>query len=481
MKNSFLSYKNIKWLCVAALVALLIPLLWLSFYSAPAADDFSFGAPAHRAWVESGSVLAAVSAAAGKVAETYFGWQGTFAAIFLMAIQPAVFSEGLYWLTGFIMLGALVLGAFAFCRAVFAELLGLDRHFADIVAAVSCIISTQLMPSPVQAFYWFNGSVYYVFFHGLMLLALAVGVRLVKEGGRGRLALLCALCVIIGGGNYVTALTACIVWFFALALLYITKGNWKKLLLPGLLLALSFGLSILAPGNAVRQESQWFASGSPVEAVLLSFKNCIAFSGSWLSLPVLGGLCLLGVLALGCVGKTGFGFRFPGLVTAFSYCLVSAMFCPPIYAMGNIGEERILNIIYFSWLLALAVNLVYWLGWLCRLRAGAKQGLRPMALGLACLVFVAGFALPVLSGRSYTSLLALSSLRSGEAQAWHDSALRRFAVLNDESISAARIEPYPSQPYLLFYSDIVDDPEGWENQDMADFYGKDFVTFNTIN
>ena len=77
-------------------------------------------------------------------------------------------------------------------------------------------------------------------------------------------------------------------------------------------------------------------------------------------------------------------------------------------------------------------------------------------------------------------MLALSSLRSGEARAYHDAALRRFAVLNDDSVKEARIEPYPSQPYLLFYTDIVDDPEGWENIDMASFYGKDSVTFNTL-
>ena len=62
MRNVNLSYKQIKWLCVAGLAVLLIPLLCLGFYAAPAADDFSYGAPAHRAFVESGSVLAAVAA-----------------------------------------------------------------------------------------------------------------------------------------------------------------------------------------------------------------------------------------------------------------------------------------------------------------------------------------------------------------------------------------------------------------------------------
>ena len=129
----------------------------------------------------------------------------------------------------------------------------------------------------------------------------------------------------------------------------------------------------------------------------------------------------------------------------------------------------------------LAINLVYWLGYIARRRGAAQPAkLRVLPLALACLVMAGGWLAPMLAGKSYTSVLALGMLRSGEAKAWHDCALRRFAVLNDEGVKAARIEPYPGQPYLLFYSDIGDDPEGWENVDMASFYNKDYVTFNTL-
>ncbi len=478
MKN-FLSYRNIKWMCLAALVLLLIPMLWLGFFAAPAADDFSFGAPAHRAFVESGSVPAAVAAAAGKVVESYFGWQGTFSAIFLMAIQPAVFSEGLYWLTTFIMLSSLMVGTFLFCRALFGEVLGLDRQLCDIAAVMLLLLSTQLLPSPVQGFYWFNGAVYYVFFHGLMLTALALGVAFHKRGGGWRRWLLCLLAIVLGGGNYVTALICAVLWFFAEAFLYYRKKEWKKFMLPGFLLLLAFAVNMAAPGNAVRQAAQPESCGV-LEAVLLSFKNGISYSLDWLELPVLGAMAFVCILAVPALRDCGFRFGCPGLVSLISYCIISAMFCPPVYAMGNVGELRLVNIIYFTWLLALAVNLIYWLGWLLSRRAAKKSGLEFSAFALAFALLLTGFALPALSGRAYTSTLALGTICSGEAKAYHDAALRRFELLNDESISAARIEPYPSQPYLLFYSDIVDDPEDWDNIDMASFYGKDSVSFNTL-
>ncbi len=480
MKNSFLTYRQLKWLCVAALALLLVPMLCLGFFAAPAADDFSYGAPAHRAFVESGSVPAAFAAALDKTVESYFSWQGTFSAIFLMAIQPAVFSEGLYWLTTVIMLASLMLGTFLFCRAFFAKLLGLDKHLADIIAALLLLLSTQLLPAPVQAFYWFNGAVYYVLFHGLMLSALALGIAYVQKGGKWRAVLLCLLAVFLGGGNYVTALISVVLWAFAEASnIYIYIYDWKRLLLPGFLLILTFLINVVAPGNAVRASA--VKSTGVIEAVGMSFKNGLVYSLDWLTLPVLAVLAFVGILSFAALKGSNFKFRYPGLVSVFSYCVISAMFCPPIYAMGNEGEGRLLNIIYFAWLLAMAINLVYWLGWFVGRRGGEKaNGLKFPALALACALLVVGFALPLFSGARYTSALALSSLRSGEAQAYHDSALRRFAVLNDESTRDARIEPYPSQPYLLFYSDIVDDPEAWENVDMASFYGKNTVTFNTL-
>ena len=135
-----IKYKAIKWLALTALAAALLPLLLLGRYAVPAADDFSYGSLAHVAFVESGSVMDAAAAAFDKTLESYYSWQGTFSAIFLMALQPAVFSEALYALTPLIMLASILAGSFMFCRAFFGELMVLDRDVCGIVAAVLCLL-----------------------------------------------------------------------------------------------------------------------------------------------------------------------------------------------------------------------------------------------------------------------------------------------------------------------------------------------------
>ena len=73
----------------------LIPLLRLSFCSHPAGDDYAYGLQAHLAWESTHSLFQTVKAALDTVAGYYTTWQGTYASIFLMALQPAVFSQRL--------------------------------------------------------------------------------------------------------------------------------------------------------------------------------------------------------------------------------------------------------------------------------------------------------------------------------------------------------------------------------------------------
>lgn len=481
MKKFSVKYKTIKWLALTALAAALLPLLLLGRYAVPAADDFSYGAPAHLAYSESGSVLSAAAAALDKTLESYCSWQGTFSAIFLMAVQPAVFSEALYALTPLIMIAALLVGSFLFCHAFFGELMGLDRDICGIIAAVTCLLCSQLLPSPVQGLYWFNGAVYYVFFHGLLLAACALGLRLVNKGGVLRGLGLCLLGFVIGGGNYVTALSGVILSFAAIGLLIVLKdGRWKRLIVPALVLLSAFAVSIAAPGNAVRQAAQEESLGAAA-AVLMSFRCGISYGLSWLGLPVLGAMVLLGLLMWSAVKESRFSFRFPALVSLFSYCLFSAMFCPPVYAMGNVGDKRLLNIIYFAFLLLLALNLCYWLGWLSKRTRASQAGAGRLALlplAAAVLVFGGGCVAAMAAGTGFSSVAAVISMTSGEAQAYHACARQRFEILNDGSVKDARLARFPCEPYLLFFDDITEDPTDWRNVDMSSYYGKDSVVLD---
>lgn len=481
MNKQTVSLRLLLIMAVAALIALLIPMLMLGRYAVMSADDFGYSGTAHLAWKATGSVYAAMRAAWIETVETWHGWQGTFSAIFLMSMQPALFNESLYVLTPVILIFSLLLGVFTLCLSLFGEVFRTDRRVAGITAAAVCALCTQLPPSPVQAFYWFNGGVYYVFFHGMAMAAVALAIRLVRRGGWGRALLLCLLCVLLGGGNYVTALCCAILGVGGLGLLYLFKTPGRaRLILPLLVLLAAFALSMAAPGNANRQESV-FGGAGVVRSVLLSFRCGLHYPLQWLSLPLFGTLLFLLPLLYRAASEANFAFRFPALVSVFSYCFLSAMFCPPIYAMGNTGDLRLINIIYFTFVLLLALNLFYWLGWTAKkglLRR--KPGPRPLATLILGAALALSFGVWAVTGHSITTLGAIGLMRSGEAQAFRACADRRLKVLEDDSIRDAAIEPFPSQPYLLYFDDISEDPENWINICMSIYYAKDSLRIEPL-
>ena len=103
----------------------LVPILYASFFAHPIADDYSYSFAIHNTIQNGGNIFDVLGTAFSKVAETYFNWQGTFSAVFLFALQPGVFSDNLYFLTTFIMVGSLAFGTFFLIETLFTKYLKL--------------------------------------------------------------------------------------------------------------------------------------------------------------------------------------------------------------------------------------------------------------------------------------------------------------------------------------------------------------------
>ena len=160
------------WACVLALVltASLVPLLAVAQYSHPSADDYPYAVETHAAWQETGSIWAVLRAAGHTVAQRYQTWQGSFSAIFLFALQPAIFGEGLYGLGTVFLLGA-ALAAVAAAAAALHKVTGAPLSACAVLGLLYALVCIQLLPSPAQGYYWWNGASYYwLFFFGLLTL-----------------------------------------------------------------------------------------------------------------------------------------------------------------------------------------------------------------------------------------------------------------------------------------------------------------------
>lgn len=477
--------KAVALLVVAAVALMLVPMLVVARYNVPCADDYHYGASTYHTWQATHSLAAVLRAAGEKVAERYANWQGTYSAIFLMALQPAVFGNGFYALVPFLTLGMLAAGTCFFCLSLFTKLLGASRWQALVLALVWLGIDTQLLPSAVQGFYWYNGAIFYTFFFGVQLFYFGLLARYLAMGHASRrrsaafLTGLCALGLFLGGGNLVTAFGTLLVLVCVLCLLAIMKSRqWRALLLPLAFLLAGFLVNVCAPGNSVRQQSIGGALPAPL-AVLRAVQEAVLQFDKNLTLPILLALVFLLPVLWNAAANAHLSFRWPLLFFVFTFGLYAAQFCPTWYALKQAGPARLLDIIFYSAFFWMAVNLFYFLGWLQR-RLWAENGAVPQGrytIGFvavtAALLAVSCFAMRDML--NFTSIQALNALRTGQAQQYHAEFEARVEILEDTTQPDAVLQPYSVRPRVLYFDDATSDAADWRNGAIAYYYGKHSV------
>lgn len=71
----------------------------------------------------------------------------------------------------------------------------------------------------------------------------------------------------------------------------------------------------------------------------------------------------------------------------------------------------------------------------------------------------------------YTFSSALTDLSNGSAQAYGSARKGRMELYQKGAGEAIEVEALKEQPALLYFSDIKEDPQDWENEGVSRFYG----------
>lgn len=375
-------------LLLALLAACLVPMVQIATFDHSYADDWHYGVDAHLALEAGGGLSAALAAAVQEVRDTFFSWQGTYSAILLMALQPGVFSEALYGLGAVAIIAVLAASTFYACGVAVREVLGADRPTWVAASCLVLLLQTQLIPSPVEGFYWYNSAIYYTFYHALTLVMLGMAVRiargctrrgeLTRVGMLLRATALCTLALFVAGGNFVTGVVACLLVAGAVVATACLGRPRRALALAPALLALlaGFALSMAAPGNAERQATQYPDDALGVLPTLLR-SGCAAveYAVLWT-----GGLLILALAValpfmVRAARRSPRAFARPWAPALLAFALFAASFTPTFYSMGNVGPGRVQNIRYDLFVLFVFVCAQWLVGWCVRRleRSGALE------------------------------------------------------------------------------------------------------------
>lgn len=479
---------------VLLLLLLLLPAAVVGLFARPMADDFGYSAATHAVFVQYGFDLPRLLAAAWQTTVHYFNnWQGLYVSGFVLSLQPGLFGNAWYGLTFFCVTVPLFVCLYAAARLALRRLNPDARLLALPLAALFLYAFVQGMPNPAEGLYWFNGAVNYQLFFAAAVLNAGFTLALALPGTstpRSRLGLMAGgvlAGLFIGGGHQVVGVLNLLVLLFALVLCA-PRRNFRHL--PALAAAAAgLIINLTAPGTRVRVDG--FSGAGFLEAVVKSFLLAASEWLRWLDVPL---LCLLALLAvpLAALARTAAlddrAFRRPWLGAAATFVLMWGMIFLPSYSMGGIGAGRLINVVWMTFVLGLAVTEFLVLGWAQRVRgvsfAAAGRALQRQARRLPWAVAVLVVLIGCIGSHTVkegqdnhfaTSLEACYELASGQAQAFAAVLDAREDLFLDESVSDVTITPLADgeRPWLLFFTDLSYGPESWG---LTGYYGKDSVT-----
>jgi hypothetical protein len=482
---------------VALFIISLIPIFYIGVYNHPSVDDYSNSYFAHNTFQKTGSVVKTLKSAVIHTVDFYKNWQGTFSAVFLMTSSPIIWGDNLYFLSAIILVLSFIISNLFFSYELLIKLLKASRASWLIIISIIMGVSIQFVPSPVSAFFWYTGSIYYTFFYSLSLLLFGLIIKYIlnnKQKDTLKYSFITLpIAVFIGGGNFVTSLISAIIIAFIMVYLIITKNKKSKLLIAIFVaIVIAILLTSLAPGNMIRQNVH--DKSTPLIAVKKSFYYGLKYilMPEWQRVKApWAGVCFIGLaipFTYEIIRNPKNKFKYPLIALVLSFCIFSAQFTPALYSMSSSGPMRLRNIIYYSYLWLLLFNTTYLLGWIYKLfekkNSGSESKLidfhkrtssiyKKSLLPLLSVLLIIAVILLSKSGQTITSVSAGTSLISGEAKQYDKEYDERVKHLKtDEKI--VELSPLSVKPYVLFFDDISD-PSDWKNECLALYYNKEKV------
>ncbi|MDR2546882.1 MAG: hypothetical protein LBC96_05130 [Lachnospiraceae bacterium] len=371
-----LTTRHLAIVCGVVYIVSLLPLLYIAFFNHPNSDDYWFGITAYKAWVNERSIISVVGAAIEHTRYFYHTWQGTISSIFIMSLPPFIFGTMYYVLATWTALIALSLAVMYLFRILLGKLLFIDKHVYRIVGFITLFIIVHFMESYLryEAFFWYNSICHYTLALCSGIVYIARSASIFETGiEKSKKKLFLSLTITslfgfyVGGAGLTIALFTILVSIFIL-LLATWFRLWRQvicLLIPFMAMMSVFVLSVIAPGNQVRQAEH--EALSSYEAIITSFY--FVLNGSYISKAMIVFILLsigfLIPLFIKAARQTPFRFRYPILVAIISLCFFAAMITPPIYAGVSADASRVIATIYIMFILLLMLNIFYLIGWIC--------------------------------------------------------------------------------------------------------------------
>ncbi len=475
-------------LCVAALLFIVVPMMYISQYVWPCSDDFEFSILTKQAFVESGNIFAVFGQAWKYMVEKYYHWQGTYSAILLMTLQPGIWGDGYYWIGVVFVFVSLLLGLFSLSYVMMVKHAKASKSiWLSITSLVSFAWFLRVMYTE-EAFYWWNGASYYTgFFAWGMIMAAAMLCFYTdwETYGKVRKCFFYIISVLVGlflaGGSYMTALMLILVGGgITVAAVYHKKKCVFVTASSTLVTVLGLLVSALAPGNIKHIDYNNTADISIMQAIFISIKDGLIYIKHWTNISVVMLFVFLVPFIWQLVTKCNCKFKMPIVATILSGGLYLSAYAPVSYAFGGFAPGRMINIYYLNFYLLLLFNVCYWLGWIARILERKKPCLLERVMQLrkkwqsvyVCVVGVLFLLSVAKVGITNTNLYWVYSELYNGYYVENDNFLKdRVSYFEEHQGEDVIVDKVPHETVITYYGDLFGYKEHLVNETMAKYYG----------
>ncbi len=481
--------KIVSIVAIAVLIISIIPMLWIGQYLHPFGDDYVFGATVYKTWNATHSFLACIQGAWNVAMTMYHSWQGTYSACFLMALQPGVF--GHYWLGPIILLFSLMGSTYALLYMVMRKLLHASRLEYAFVSTLFVIITVQFTYSYYDAFYWYNGAMYYTLFYSLSLvlasLLIGYGQTTTLTGKAVIGVVSVALAIVIAGGNFVSGLGMGAILFTTIIIMRIEQKRWPRFYIAILaIFGVAFAMSVFAPGNAYRQVTVENKPNAIAAFFMAIGKSFEFFSDTFNIVQVLM-VAIVAPAIVRMAAKSRLKFSHPWLCVIVTVLLYGSFFFAHSYAMGTRGPGRVQNIYSYVSIWLICVNIYYLSGALIK-KAETKAPLSSAIIAVVkalqqkyakALRYAPYYAIVALllsvSIKQTTTNRTITLMLKGTVYEFDKEMRARDLALTTDKDSVMTLKPLSVKMPSDAFNDITIYPGYWINQGIARYYGKEEV------
>ena len=298
------------------------------------------------------------------------------------------------------------------------------------------------------------------------------------------------LAPIVGGSNYSTALVSAMLIFILICYTVMKKQrqNTVFLMIVFFMLIVALMVSILAPGNALRQQT--VGEASVIKGFITSVVYAVYSMANATTVPALLVWLFIAPLIYRLAKSSKQDFSHPLWATVLLFGLYAALGMPCFYALGFAIPERNINLIYFSYYPVVLCAMYYLMGWFSHKFAEKESPLSIITLyekrfgtvfTVFCLIFALSCCGQMVVGKGEDGGLAFErmpagmsaaySMLTGEAQEYHAQMLERAEICRSAPGEDVVLPPLTAEPWVLTYLDITEDSTDWKNTAMAEYYG----------